>query len=207
VLPVVQIDQFGSHEITRPLASLPTIVAAMQSRTGFVGMPTMVSIRSADNAEAAVLFSTPKSSDYWGESELKADASFDKTQDAGSPVPLAAAARRFKGQKDKEQRVVVLGSSMIASNSILDEAQPVLVGNRIRSEPMFPGNAELLRNSVLWLSGYENMIAVSSKASVALRISDIPPATLTGIRWGILWIGAPLAALVMGGIVWFWRRR
>jgi hypothetical protein len=83
----------------------------------------------------------------------------------------------------------------------------VQVGNRILQVPAYPGNGELFVNSVLWLAGYENMIAVSSKSGVALRIKDMSPGQLWGIRWGVLWVGGPLGALLLGTVVWLVRRK
>jgi hypothetical protein len=208
-VPVIDVKRYQQHEITSPMQSLELRVTPVPGRSAYIGMPTVVSVRPVADVEGKVLFTTPESSDYWGESDYqieKPDATYDKTTDYGSPVPLAAAAIRFKGQKDKEQRVVVVGSSALPSNQMLEE-RLMRSGNQLAVGVAYPGNGEFFRNSVLWLSGYENMISVSSKASVAMRIRDISPGTLAGIRWGILFAGAPLAALVVGGLVWFWRRR
>jgi hypothetical protein len=208
-VPVIDVKRYEQHEITAPMQSLELRVTPVPGRSGYIGMPTVVSVRQVADVEGKVLFSTPGTSDFWGESDYqleKPDATFDKTTDFGSPVPLAAAAIRFKGQKDKEQRIVVAGTSALASNQMLEE-RLMREGNQLRVGVQYPGNGEFFRNSVLWLSGYESMISVSSKASVAMRIRDIAPGTLAGIRWGILFAGVPLASLVVGGLVWFWRRR
>jgi hypothetical protein len=208
-VPVIDVTRYPPHQITSAMQSLELRMTPVPGRTGYIGMPTVVSVRPVPDVEAKVLFSTPESSDFWGESDYqleKPDATFQPTTDYKPPVPMAAAAVRFKGQKDKEQRVVVVGSSALPSNKMLEE-QLMRSGNQLAVGVAYPGNGEFFRNSVLWLSGYENMIAVSSKASVAMRIRDISPGTLAGIRWGILFAGAPLAALVLGGIVWVCRRR
>ena len=62
-----------------------------------------------------------------------------------------------------------------------------------------------MRNAVLWLSGYENMIAVSARTNATTRLV-IPQTSLMVIRNFVL-PGITLLALVAGGLVWLARRR
>jgi hypothetical protein len=50
------------------------------------------------------------------------------------------------------------------------------------------------------------MIAVSSKTSAAQRIQDISPGALTAVRTMVFFL-VPFGALVLGGVVWLFRRR
>lgn len=208
VLPLVPIERFEDHEITRPLQSLRTIFAFGRGQTGPIGMPTVVSIQSPLPAgvEARVLASTPAGGDYWAESNFSPEARFERESDLASPVSLAVAAIKNPGNKETQQRVVVIGSKLFAADYFLTAAQPRIVGNTLVRDPLFPGNAELMRNTVLWLAGYENMISVSSKAMQAARIRDISPAQLALVRWGVLG-GAPIAALVLGAAIYMFRRK
>ena len=210
--PYIPVERFEDHEITKPIQSLPTIFgpARTQSAPSFV---TAVGVKSPPPAgvDAKVLIQTPATADYWGETTFGADAKFDKGTDLGAPVPLAVVAVKNKGQKDKdgkslEQRVVVFGSKQFASDFFLGLREMVALGGFRVAVPQFPGNQELMKNSILWLAGYENMIAVSAKVAQASRIGYIPETKLALIRWGVLG-GAPVAALVLGGLMWMVRRR
>ena len=108
--------------------------------------------------------------------------------------------------KQEELRIVVIGSKTLGRNELIQPQLQMRSGALYQVVP-YPGNAELFVNSVLWLSGYENMIAVSAKSNAALRIRDIQPAVLTTLRWGVLWGGAPAAALIAGAVVYAIRRR
>jgi len=207
VVPAVLIRQYPDTEITRPMQGLPTLFRYVSGQMGPMGMPTVVNATKElpPGASVKVLIETASGPDVWGESnfsEKLEKSTFDKGVDLASPVPMAVAATLEKG------RIVVIGSKFFAMNPMSqDEVQIVLTGRGVRQVLRYPGGQELFRNSVLWLAGYENMIAVSAKASAALRIGEISPTTLTAIRLGFFYVGAPLAALLIGGIVWFVRRK
>ncbi len=198
--PYLEIDRFEDDEITRPIQSLNT--ALFPSRA-----VTVVDVQKQPPAgvEAKVIMKTPYSSDYWGETNWSPDAKFDKDSDLQAPVPLAALAVKNRG-KDNEQRIMVIGCKMIGANAVLEALQLARDGNQLRPISVFPGNQELVRNSILWLAGYENMIAVTPKTNANVRIGDVSPSTLAWIRFGV-WVLAPVMALVLGGLIWFMRHR
>ncbi|MCL2647156.1 MAG: GldG family protein [Phycisphaerales bacterium] len=214
VIPAVLVQRYPETEITRPMQGLQTLFRYVSGQMGPMGMPTVVGPAKTlpEGANVKVLVETPKSPDVWGESnfsEKMEKSTFDKGQDLASPLPMAVSATRggVAGGGGKESRIVVIGSKFFAMNPTQDEVQLVWTGREVQRILRYPGNQELFRNSVLWLAGYENMIAVSAKANAALRIGDISPGTLTAIRWGVLFLGVPFATLVIGGIVWFIRRK
>ena len=137
-------------------------------------------------------------------------AKFDRESDFACPaggIPLAAFSIRNKGQKDKEQRIAVIGTKFLGANFFtVDLSQPVRIGSNIYSIPRFPGNEELMKNTILWLAGYENMISVSSKANKASRIGDVKPIPLALIRLSAVPL-IPLLAMGIGLVVWVARRR
>ncbi|HEY4329699.1 MAG TPA: hypothetical protein VGN88_08175 [Phycisphaerae bacterium] len=205
--PFIDIEQFEDHEITTPMQSLPTMFGP-DPQTG-QGMATAVTLRTPipTGVEAKILVKTPFSSDYWGETDPSPDtAKFDKDVDMSAPVPMAAASVRNKGQKDKEQRVAVIGAKMLGSNAWQNYVVRRMVGGVIYQLPRFPGNTELMKNTILWLAGYENMIAVSARADQGARIGQVKDGAMFGIRLVVLAL-FPLAALVAGGLVWAARRR
>ncbi len=210
--PRIVVTHYADHEITRPLQSLQSIFMGVPSggpMGGMIGGPTIVGIDSTMPAgvEAAVLVNTPNDADHWGETAYARDAKFDKGVDYAPPCPLAAAGVKDKGDKDKEERLVVLGSTLVGADSAtMDVLPPSIEGNHIVQHLANPGNLELIANSTLWLAGYENMIAVSSKSSAAQRIQNISPGALIAIRT-LVFVLIPFGALALGGVVWLFRRR
>ena len=208
VLPQLLVNSYKDHAITKPLQALQTAFAGFPTRTGLFGAPTVVGIDKSLPAgvDAQVLVETPADTDTWAEATYSQTNPFTKDTDLAAPVPLAAAAEKNAG-KDNAQRIVVIASRNIGANTIVNTPD-VRQNDRGGVELYYvnPGNAELLTNSVLWLGGYKNMIAVSAKSAAAARIRDIAPAMMTFLRW-MLFIGIPLLALVLGGIVYLFRRR
>ena len=151
--------------------------------------------------DATVIVGTEKTDAIWASSgggEMK----YDPAKDSASPIAMGVAAVRKDGRK-----VVVIGSKLFATNDEPLEAQslemhdgvPVIVQN-------FPGNAELMVNTIYWLSNYENMIAVSPQATVVLRISPMSFWESIVVRGGTFAL-PPIAALIVGIVVFLARRR
>ncbi|HVX86052.1 MAG TPA: hypothetical protein VH253_14815 [Phycisphaerae bacterium] len=209
VIPVISVTRFEQHEITKPLAALQTVFEALQSPTGGMeGAPTSVTVDSTLPKDVNVheLVQTPNDADHWGETNFSENATFNKGTDLLPPIGLAAASVKDSGDKAKEQRLVVIGSSTLGADRLVNQQGLARVGNEVMQIYVYPGNAELVDNSVLWLAGYENMIAVSAKAGVAMRIGPIGPGTMTFMHW-MIYLGIPALALLAGGVVWAVRRR
>jgi hypothetical protein len=209
--PRIVLTRYPDTEITRPMQSLQTIFMGVPSRGGMGGImggPTIVGLDTTlpQGVEAKVLVNTPNDADHWGETAYARDAKFDKGTDYAPPCPMAASSVKNRGDKDKEQRLVVIGSTFIGIDAQTRDMGLAQQGNRIVRYLTNPGNTELVANSVLWLGGYENMIAVSSKTSAAQRIQDISPGALTAVRTMVFFL-VPFGALVLGGVVWLFRRR
>lgn len=212
--PYIEITRFEKNEITDPIQSLPTVFGPVQTQSGgSAGAATVVGIQKPlpQGVSATVLATTPEGGDYWGESDPLSAPKFDPGSDMASPVPLAAIGVKNKGQKDKdgssmEQRVAVFGAKMIGANFFLDLNVQFQQGGVRYVAPRFPGNQELMKNTILWLAGYENMIAVSAKVDPAARIGDVSPHELAFIRVGIVAL-LPLGILLLGGIIWYTRHK
>jgi hypothetical protein len=215
-IPYIGLEEpvvFAKNEITTPVEGLPTVFGPMMTNQGQIGAATVVKVLSPlpTGVWAEEVVKSPFNLEYWGESEPSGTATFEKDKDYGAPVPLMAVAVKDKGKKapdgsPDERRIAVVGAKMIGSNFFLDLTQTQVVGNVGYRMQRFPGNSELLKNSVLWLAGYENMIAVSAKSNAAARIGSVSPGQMVLIRFIVLLI-VPLAALVIGGIVWAARHR
>lgn len=113
-------------------------------------------------------------------------AQFDKNRDMPGPVSLAMALQR--SVKDREQRIVVVGSGSFLANAY--------AGNG--------GNLDLGVNMVNWLTHEENLIASQPRATRDSAIT-LSKSQITAIIVGFL-IVLPLLLLVVGGVQW-WRRR
>ena len=204
------VSRYTDHAITKPLQALQTAFVGfpMRSMGGLFGAPTVVGVDKTvpSGVDAQVIVESPSDADTWAATTYSQTATFNKGTDLAAPVPLAAAAEKNAG-KDNAQRVVVIASRNIGANTVLNTAD-LRQNSRGGIEPYFlnPGNAELVTNSVLWLGGYKNMIAVSAKSAAAARIRDISPGMMSFIHW-MLFIGIPLLALVLGGVVYMFRRR
>lgn len=206
-VPQLEFTQFPKHEITAPLQSLRTGFFAGNSEMGVVGGPTIVtpaSNKPAD-AEATVIVRSEDADSFATTRYTGPETKFNAATDMKAPLNLAVAAQ--KGGGPERQKVVVIGNRLFATDNAIEAQDVVERDGTGYVVPMVPGNAELFMNSVLWLAGYQNMIAVGPRSSVALRIKPIDEGTLLALKLAIPYLGAPIMALVAGGIVYLIRRR
>jgi ABC-type uncharacterized transport system involved in gliding motility auxiliary subunit len=113
--------------------------------------------------------------------------SFDKNRDFPGPVPVAVAFERGVG--DRQQRVVVIGTGQMLSNTFL--------GNG--------GNLQLGLAVVNWLVGEDTLIAVEPRPAADVRI-DLDAMTVYLIVFSFL-IALPAAFVISGAVVWLGRRQ
>jgi ABC-type uncharacterized transport system involved in gliding motility auxiliary subunit len=111
---------------------------------------------------------------------------FDKTRDLPGPVNVASAFERTVG--DRQQRVVVAGNSQFLSN--------IFLGNG--------GNLQLGLAMVNWLSGSDELVSIEPKPAADSRL-DIDQSALY-LAVIVFMVVLPLGYVVLGGMVW-WRRR
>jgi hypothetical protein len=206
--------EFAKHEITTPIKDLSMLFGPLQGSQGPMGQTTVVKVLAPvpSGVEAVELVRTPYNQSYWASTDSSPTAKFDKDKDMPAPVPLMAAAVKDKGKKDaegnsEEQRIAVLGAKLLGANPFLQSRDVVLTSaGTLKAEDNFPGNAELMKNTVLWLAGYENMIAVSARADASARIGSVSPTQKIMVEL-VVWLLAPGAALVLLVIVWAVRHR
>ncbi|HTS54251.1 MAG TPA: GldG family protein [Burkholderiales bacterium] len=118
--------------------------------------------------------------------DLKKDLRFDEGREVHGPVVVAVALERRL--KDKDQRVVVVGTSQVLSNQYVG----------------LLSNLDLGTNMLNWLAEDENLITVQARPRVDSQL-NLGRAGLSLIGFGYLLI-LPAAFLLTGGVVW-WRRR
>ncbi|MFO1290478.1 MAG: GldG family protein [Nitrosomonas sp.] len=123
----------------------------------------------------------------WVETEVLGDeVSYDETHDVPGPVSVAVALDRTLD--DREQRVVVIGSSHFLANTYL--------GNG--------GNIDFGVNIINWLAGDDDLILIQPRATIDSQLV-LSETSLTLIAVGFL-IVLPLFLLVTGFVIW-WQRR
>jgi hypothetical protein len=130
---------------------------------------------------------------------------FDPDNDLRVPFDVAVAATREGGEDTEPARIVVLGVGASVVDGYLDAPVTVLRANRtiwLADPPR--ANADLLVNSVYWLVGHEQYIAAGPVHVEPIRL--IGSGTLTFLKVLCLAV-LPLAALGLGGMVLFARRR
>ena len=118
--------------------------------------------------------------------DLKKPIAFDQGHDKAGPINIAVALQRSVG--DRNQRVVVIGNGHFLANQFLGNA----------------GNLDLGLNSINWLSGDDNMIAIQPRPTQDAQML-LSENTKLMLVIGFLFL-LPLGLLAAGGLVW-WRRR
>jgi ABC-type uncharacterized transport system involved in gliding motility auxiliary subunit len=118
-----------------------------------------------------------------------AEIRIDPKTDKKGPLTLAAAGTyNSSGDKSKEGRFVVVGSSNWVDNNIL----------------RFNGNRDLFLNMMNWLSSDEDLISIRPKEPEDRRLN------LSGRQMSVLFYSSmvflPLIVVASGFAVW-WRRR
>ncbi len=93
---------------------------------------------------------------------------------------------------DARARFIVLGNATFATNQWLNN-------------PDAAGNQQIIRNMINWLAGQEQLIAIPPRESNVRRLGVLTESEINLIF--VTTVGLmPLAALVIGGLLW-WRRR
>ncbi len=93
---------------------------------------------------------------------------------------------------DARARLIVLGNATFSTNQWLNN-------------PDAAGNQQIIRNMINWLAGQEQLIAIPPRDTSVRRLGVLTESEINLIF--ITSVGlVPLAALVIGGLLW-WRRR
>jgi hypothetical protein len=127
--------------------------------------------------------------------------------DVEAPFDVAAAATRTGDESHKPSRIVVLPMAISLLDGYLDAKVDTggteAAGERMSSSPP-RANADVIINSVYWLSGHESFI---SRGPVRIKPVEILPAnTMSALRWSVT-LGIPALILAIGGIVMLIRKR
>jgi ABC-type uncharacterized transport system involved in gliding motility auxiliary subunit len=174
------VTNYGSHKITSGMKGVMTFFPLARSVTPAMNPPAGL------NAET--LFSSSQRS--WGETNIKSgEAKFDEGVDLKGPVSMAVAVTKDLGNNSKKARMVVIGDSDFASNSLYGQQ----------------GNGNLFVNTVSWLAQDESFISIRPKNPDDRRL------TMTeaqGRLWSyVMLLLLPAGVLISGISVWTKRRK
>jgi ABC-type uncharacterized transport system involved in gliding motility auxiliary subunit len=183
---------YGQSAITTGIpASMVTVFPTAQS--------ILISTPAGNTAQpAAVVTIDATNQQVWGETSLtevgsfnvltqSTTAKYEKDVDHASPLNIMAAYEDTK----TSTRVVVVGDEDFAENAFVKNG----------------ANSDLLLNAVDWSSYQENLISLTPKAS-SYRYLSIPqePWVLNAILLTSIGL-LPGSFIVLGGIVWYNRRK
>lgn len=190
---VFVVSQYGDHPITRPLGALDTLL--------YVLVAIKDAPEAAQDVKVTPLVTLPPTPQAWGETNLEdADVAFDEASDVAGPLYGAVAL-----EKEGGNRLVVMASMYMAHDNILTLPDTQMLQQGIRAA-RFPGNQEVLLNSVFWLAELETMMAISPSAMEVSRITGLSDGARRAWGIGVLWGGLPLAVVAVGVVVYFARR-
>jgi len=168
--------------------SQPIVSDLKETATAFPLARTM-DVKSPDKGTAEKLFSTGTNS-YATTRINSAEIRIDPKTDKKGPLTLGAAGTYNSpgGDRSKEGRFVVVGSSNWVTNNIL----------------RFNGNRDLFLNMMNWLSSDEDLISIRPKEAEDRRLN------ITGRQMSVLFYSSmvflPLIVVLSGFAVWARRR-
>ena len=159
------------------------ITNAMKSLATIFSLARSVELASKERIQQASLVKTSQES--WGETNLKVKkAVFDKEEDKKGPLSIGVAI----SEEEKGTRLVIFGDSDFVSNAQINNM----------------GNSDLFLNAVNWLVKKEKLISIGPKR-LDIRKVVLSEKKMKEIFWFTV-AGLPGIVLLIGGLVW-WRRR
>jgi hypothetical protein len=185
------LNKYGQHVMVKTLNSLDGVLVPV--------LP--VTVEKKADVKAVSIIPIPQDIEIWGETNFSSDKMPERDDKDLSP-PFYGGAVAEKGKS----RLVVLGSYRFASDGIIDTVDPVIRDKYRYEVNRFPANGELFMNSVYWLTGQEDWIALGSGDSTVNRIKPMSSGLLAFWHFGVLIIGLP-ALVIVAGIIMFIKRR
>jgi ABC-type uncharacterized transport system involved in gliding motility auxiliary subunit len=173
--------EYGDHPVTRALSEgdLPVLLSVVRS----------VASGSAPGIKLTELVRT--SAEGWGETNLaRLDQVGRDAQDLAGPVPIGVVAESAATAPGKRPlRMVVVGDSDFAANQLMQANV---------------ANTVLLANALNWLVEREALLGIPPKKTEQVKL------TLTDDEMRMVYLLAaalPILSVVLGGVVFFRRRR
>ncbi|MFP4139511.1 MAG: hypothetical protein ACLFVH_09135 [Phycisphaerae bacterium] len=203
------LSAYTDHPIGKPLQGRRTLWPMVCPVTAVSPLPEGVSVRPVLRVPASMdtVWASRHFMDlirqFQGAEQSAVSPQFDDG-DMRPPFPVAMAATR-SGAPTADTRIVVLGVGAGLADQYLNE--PVLQlredgGSKLTDPPS--ANADLVINSCLWLTGWDQYIA--SGPTYIHPIDMIDPVEMD-ILWSIYVVGIPGVVLAIGMVVMAMRRR
>jgi ABC-type uncharacterized transport system involved in gliding motility auxiliary subunit len=186
-LPVPVIAQFPDSPVTKSMQGLA------------VFFPLVRSIQELENSgkDGTALFTT--TAEACAKTDLeKVQQETELSCSEGDPKGPFVVGYAIEGagsggaNPDARSRMIVLGNATFSTNQWLEN-------------PDAAGNQQIVRNMVNWLAGQEQLIAIPPRESNMRLLSALTENEINIIFFTSVAL-VPLAALVIGGMLW-WRRR
>ncbi|MBN1587605.1 MAG: GldG family protein [Candidatus Omnitrophica bacterium] len=172
------IAEYLTHPITAPIQGLTLLMPLTRSVEPIRGV--------LDNFNVQSLAKT--SPQGWGEmTPHNPKFTFNDGEDVEGPVSVAVAAE-WTGEGGRRSRLVVLGDSDLVDNTQVNNL----------------GNGQFFLAGTNWLAERESLIQIGPKQAENIRLT-LEAKELHQIFWGTV-VGMPALGLLLGGAVW-WRRR
>ncbi|TWT44817.1 ABC-type uncharacterized transport system [Phycisphaerae bacterium RAS1] len=196
--------KFTDHPIGKPLQALP----------GALQTVCPLGIVTGDAAPKGVkvepIIEVKNSEDIWAFDDInrirddlqKQRGTLPAPTDLRAPFPVALAATNEGGQK-----LVVIASETFAADQITQAMGMQPTSSGIAMFRLFPANTDLFLNTINWLTGDADRIAVGPRKAEFPRLDKLKEGpALTACRFVFVG-GLPGLALLVGGVVWLFRRR
>ncbi len=125
-----------------------------------------------------------------------------KDSDILAPFPVAVAATNGAGGK-----LVVFASEQFPADNLTQASQLALAGGGLVAYLLYPGNTDLFVNSLHWLTGDADRIAVGPRKGALPRLDKLADGFATQFCQVFIVGIWPGIALLAGGAAWLIRRR
>jgi len=193
--------EYGDHMLTQPLRSLDSLLFPI----------TPIETTPRAGYKTTRILPVPQTLKIWGESNIDAAENGDEVK--YDPPKGAARGGDMSGpiyggavvEKEGGGRLVVVGCINFIANQLIGFPDPNMARQGIFVS-RFPGNSELMMNSIFWLAHMEPMISISPTAMEVSRIKEINKGALEFWRVGVLLVLLP-ALVIVAGVVMFVKRR
>ena len=185
-------------EITRELFGL---AATMINQTQSLKVFQDDDLLAADGIKVAPLIVADQR--FWGETEYRDDiVAASENQDNTGLLYTAAAAEKTPSS------VIPSAGDETAADASQKPSRLVVISNDLVLDPSGntqKPNADFVMNSLNWLIDRSEMIGISPRKPTAYSLSITPGQF--GLLQTLAIIIMPVAALALGGVIWFLRRR
>ena len=203
LLTTDKVVRFTNHPIGKPLQA---------DRAGFLMVAPLEILTGEDLSEGVTvepIAEVAESDDVWACGDLrrldeqwKRDRGFKRDPaDIAAPFDIAVAATNKDGQKSRRVRQRGVRVRWMAQASGLRQAGDTLVLGLV-----YPANADLLVNTVHWLTGEADRIAVGPRSGELPVLNKLDAKWAARVPWFLVLIW-PAVGLLAGVGVWLVRRR